>query len=99
MLVLGNENDFLYLYYAVSSLVCDSKINLFFYLHGFNCESEYVFAFSLQAVTAVWIFYHGMEPSHQVIFVLLLVLLWRNGKALRQLTLRGHGSLVQNNLG
>jgi len=38
-------------------------------------------------------FYHGMEPSHQVIFVLLLVLLWRNGKALRQLTLRGHLNL------
>jgi hypothetical protein len=52
MLVLDNENDFLYLYYAVSSPVCDSKINLFFYLYGFNCESEYVFAFSLQALTA-----------------------------------------------
>jgi hypothetical protein len=35
----------------------------------------------------------------QVIFVLLLVLLWRNGKALCQLSLRGHGSLVQSNLG
>jgi hypothetical protein len=53
MLVLDNENDFLYLYYVVLSLVCDSKINLFFYLYRFNCESEYVFAFSLQAVTAV----------------------------------------------
>jgi putative exporter of polyketide antibiotics len=30
MLVLDNENDFLFFYFVVLCLVCDSKINIFF---------------------------------------------------------------------
>jgi hypothetical protein len=53
VLILDNEKDFLLCSFIVSFLVCDSQINLFFYLYNFNSESEYRFAFSLLAVTAV----------------------------------------------